>query len=64
MLSPLLINAGATFCPIVGTPDQVVERIGAYEEAGVEELIIQWWDLEDIEGLQLYAEQILPQLTR
>ena len=64
MLSPLLINAGATFCPVVGTPDQVVERISAYEEAGVEELIIQWWDLEDVEGLQMYSEQILPRLTR
>jgi F420-dependent oxidoreductase-like protein len=60
MISPLLNSVGATFCPIVGSPEQVVNQIGAYAEAGVQELMIQWWDPDDVEGLQIYAEQILP----
>jgi crotonobetainyl-CoA:carnitine CoA-transferase CaiB-like acyl-CoA transferase len=55
MLGPLLKSIGATFCPIVGTPDGVVQQIDAYAKAGVEELILQWWDVDDIEGLQMCA---------
>ena len=62
MLSPLLKSVGATFNPIVGTPDDVVQQIRAYAEAGVEELILQWFDVNDIEGLQMYAKHILPHL--
>lgn len=60
ILSPVLHNVGATFCPIVGTPDQVVEQIDVYAEAGIEEMIFQWYDVNDYEGLQMYAEEILP----
>ena len=59
-ISPLLQSIGASFCPIVGTPEAVVDQIKAYADLGLEELIIQWWDVDDIEGLHLYAETILP----
>ena len=62
MFSPFLNRLGALFVPIVGTPEQVVEQMQAYEAAGVEELIIQWFDVEDIEGLRMYAEYILPKM--
>ena len=62
MLGPFLKSVGATFSPIVGQPDNVVQQIRAYAEAGVEELILQWFDVDDIEGLQMYAESILPHL--
>jgi alkanesulfonate monooxygenase SsuD/methylene tetrahydromethanopterin reductase-like flavin-dependent oxidoreductase (luciferase family) len=62
MISPLLKSVGATFNPLVGTPDEVVDQIHAYEEAGVQELILQWFDPDDFEGLQMYAEFILPRL--
>lgn len=62
MFSPMLSSVGATFCPVVGAPEAVIEQIHAYAHAGVEELMIQWWDVEDIEGLEMYAEQILPNL--
>jgi alkanesulfonate monooxygenase SsuD/methylene tetrahydromethanopterin reductase-like flavin-dependent oxidoreductase (luciferase family) len=48
---------------IVGTPDQVVHTIRAYAEAGAEELFIQWFGVEDLDGLQLVAEQVLPQVV-
>lgn len=47
---------------IVGTPDTVVEQIKAYADAGVEELMLQWFDFDDIEGLRAFAASVLPQL--
>lgn len=61
-MGPFLQSVGASFCPLVGTPEDVVEQIQAYAAAGLEELIIQWWDVEDLDGLQFYAETILPHL--
>jgi alkanesulfonate monooxygenase SsuD/methylene tetrahydromethanopterin reductase-like flavin-dependent oxidoreductase (luciferase family) len=45
---------------IVGAPDEVRSAMRAYADAGVEELIVQWFGMEDLEGLQLLAEQVLP----
>ena len=47
---------------IIGPPESIVERIQAYAEVGVEEVIVQWFGLDDIEGLQILAEQVMPQL--
>jgi F420-dependent oxidoreductase-like protein len=47
---------------IVGTADEVVAQIHAYGEAGVEELMLQWFELDDIDGLRAFAEQVLPRL--
>jgi len=49
------------FKGIVGSPEAVVEQIKAYGAAGVEELVGMWGN-EDIEGLQLLAEEVLPHL--
>lgn len=59
ILDPLLNRLGGSFCPIVGTPDEALAQIRRYEEAGLEELILQWFDIEDLDGLRLYAEDIL-----
>lgn len=50
------------FRPIIGTPEQVVEQIHAYGRAGVEELIVQCFLLDDVPGLRLLADHVLPQL--
>jgi F420-dependent oxidoreductase-like protein len=47
---------------IVGPADEAVAQIRVYGEAGVEELMLQWFDLDDIDGLRAFAEQVLPQL--
>lgn len=47
---------------IHGTPDQVIEQIQAYGRAGVEEIMVQRMDLDDLEGLQIIAEEVLPNL--
>ncbi len=47
---------------IVGTPDMIVQQIKAYSEVGVEELMLQWFDTDDIDGLRAFAESVLPAL--
>ena len=47
---------------IIGTPDMVIKQIRAYEDAGVQELMLQWFDMDDIEGLHAFAESVLPQV--
>ncbi len=47
---------------IMGAPESIVEQIRAYAEVGVEEVIVQWFGLDDIEGLQILAEQVVPHL--
>lgn len=43
---------------IVGTPEMVTEQIAAYVRAGAEELMLQWLDQDDVEGLQDLAEVV------
>lgn len=45
---------------IVGTPAMFVDQIGAYAEAGVERFMLQWLDLDDIDGLEIIAKEVLP----
>lgn len=52
----------ASWGAIVGSPDQIVEQIGAYTEAGVEELMLQWLDLDDMDGLRAFATSVLPRI--
>ena len=47
---------------IVGTPEMVREQIAAYAEAGVEELMLQWLDLDDLDGLRAFAATVLPEV--
>lgn len=45
---------------ILGTPESVIEQMSAYATAGVEEMIMQWLSMDDIEGLATVAEHVLP----
>ena len=47
---------------LVGTPDMIVEQIQTYAAAGVEELMLQWLDIEDIDGLRALAKSVLPRV--
>src|SRR5207245_9379528 len=47
---------------IAGAPSQVIEQIQAYAGAGVDEIMVQRHDLDDIDGLQIIAEEVLPRV--
>ncbi len=46
----------------VGTANQIVEQLGELFEAGVQRVMLQWLDLDDLEGVEAMAEGVLPQL--
>ncbi len=49
---------------IAGTPEAVIQQINEYAAVGVEELMIQWGAFDDLEGLALLSEHVLPQIAR
>jgi F420-dependent oxidoreductase-like protein len=59
-LNAVIETLSANGSAIVGTPDMVVKQLQAYATAGVEELMLQWFDQDDIEGLQAFAASVLP----
>ena len=47
---------------IVGTEGEVVERLGLLAEAGVQRVMAQWLEVDDIDALEAMAHSVLPQL--
>jgi alkanesulfonate monooxygenase SsuD/methylene tetrahydromethanopterin reductase-like flavin-dependent oxidoreductase (luciferase family) len=45
---------------IVGAGEEVIQQIKAYQKIGVEEIMLQWLDFEDMKGIQHFAKTILP----
>jgi alkanesulfonate monooxygenase SsuD/methylene tetrahydromethanopterin reductase-like flavin-dependent oxidoreductase (luciferase family) len=52
---------------VVGTPSEVVDQLGALQKAGVQRVMLQWLDLDDLDALQSFAHSALsafPQTSR
>jgi F420-dependent oxidoreductase-like protein len=47
---------------VAGTATQIVDQLGALAEAGVQRVMLQWLELDDLDGLEDMAHGILPQL--
>jgi len=47
---------------VVGTPSEVVDQLGRLAEAGVQRVMLQWLDQDDLDGLESMANTVLPQL--
>ena len=48
---------------VIGTPDDIIEQLRSFAEAGVERIMLQWLDLDDIDGLEAMANNILPEFS-
>ena len=44
---------------LIGTPEQIRERLAAYEEAGIQELIVRFVDAAQIEPVRLFAREFI-----
>ncbi len=44
----------------VGTGNEMVDQLGEWQEAGVQQIMLQWLDLDDLDGLAALAEAVLP----
>ncbi|OBH85049.1 LLM class F420-dependent oxidoreductase [Mycobacterium sp. E2989] len=48
--------------PLVGTPAEIVDKLGAWREIGVRRVYTQLLDLTDLAHLELLASEVMPQL--
>jgi len=44
----------------VGTASEFIEHVHQWQDAGVERLLLQWLDLDDLAGLEMIARDVLP----
>jgi len=48
--------------PAVGTPEEIVDKLGPFAEAGVQRVYLQLLDMSDLDHLELFATEVIPQL--
>jgi len=48
--------------PAVGTPDEIVDKLSRYIEAGVQRIYLQALDMSDLDHIEFFAETVAPQL--
>ena len=48
---------------VAGTPDEVVERLGAYAAIGAERVYLQMLDLDDLDHVDLLAKEVMPRVS-
>jgi hypothetical protein len=44
---------------VVGVGEEVAAQVGKLAEAGVQRVMLQWLDLDDIAGLEALAQAVL-----
>jgi alkanesulfonate monooxygenase SsuD/methylene tetrahydromethanopterin reductase-like flavin-dependent oxidoreductase (luciferase family) len=52
-----LLERGA----VVATPGDIGPQLEALESAGVQRVMLQWLELDDLEGLEALARSVLPE---
>ena len=48
--------------PLVGTPAEIVDRLGPFAEAGVQRVYLQLLDAHDLDHLELFAAEVMRQV--
>lgn len=49
---------------VLGTTSQVIDILGKWEEAGLERIMLQWIELDDLDSLEDIAKDVLPQFHK
>lgn len=49
--------------PLVGTPAEIVDRLGAFADAGVQRVYLQLLDISDLDHIDLFASEVVRQLA-
>ena len=50
-----------TNTPLVGTPAEIVDRLGPFAEAGVQRVYLQLLDASDLDHLEFFASEVMRQ---
>jgi F420-dependent oxidoreductase-like protein len=61
-LEELLETLRTEWGAIAGSPKIAIEQIRTYEQAGVEELMLEWFPADDVEGAEAFATDVLSRL--
>jgi F420-dependent oxidoreductase-like protein len=48
--------------PLVGTPSEIVDKLGPFAEIGMQRVYLQLLDTADLDHLDLFAAEVIPQL--
>jgi hypothetical protein len=48
--------------PLVGTPTEIADKLGAYLKIGVQRVYLQVLDMSDLEHVDFFAAEVIPQL--
>ncbi len=48
---------------LIGTASQIVDLLSQFEEAGLQKVMLQWLDLDDLDGLEVLSKSVLPQVS-
>ena len=48
--------------PVVGTPAEIVDKLGAFTRAGVQRVYLQVLDMSDLDHLEFFASEVIGQL--
>ncbi len=47
---------------MVGTPAEIADKLGAYRQIGVQRVYLQLLDMSDLDHVEFFAGQVIPQL--
>jgi alkanesulfonate monooxygenase SsuD/methylene tetrahydromethanopterin reductase-like flavin-dependent oxidoreductase (luciferase family) len=45
---------------VAGTPEMWIEQLRSFRDAGVERVMLQWLDLDDLPGIETVAREVIP----
>ena len=49
--------------PLVGTPAEIADKLGPFTEAGVQRVYLQVLDQSDLDHVEFFASEVIPQLS-
>lgn len=55
-----ILDALRSWPALIGTPEEIIARTQTYEEVGITEIALQWLAVDDIEGPEMLAAEVLP----
>ena len=47
--------------PLVGTPAEIADKLGAYRQIGVQRVYLQVLDMSDLDHVEFFANEVVPQ---
>lgn len=48
--------------PLVGTPAEIADKLGAYQRIGIERVYLQLLDMSDLDHVDFFATEVIPQI--